>query len=206
VYYYKKQYFDSKWNWIDASLVMISFVPLLLQIFSVETIAIVGNAIMLRTFRLFKLFRTIKIIPGLDKIYADLKNAIKVTYGMIFGGLILLTILGVLLCLIFKEFDPVNFEDPFVSIYSVFRLFSVEGWYEIPDAMCARSSYLNATLIRISFSLIVLLGIFILGFIISSMSDELTMDNNDELMKKTNDLEEKIDRLTEKIDLLIAKE
>ena len=69
--------------------------------------------------------------------------------------------------------------------------------------MAENSSYINATFIRILFSLLVLFGTFIFGFIISSISDELAMDNNDGLIEKTKELETKIDNLTEKLDLLI---
>lgn len=32
------------------------------------------------------------------------------------------------------------FSTPLNSIYSVFRLFTVEGWYEIPDAIAAANN------------------------------------------------------------------
>jgi len=72
--------------------------------------------------------------------------------------------------------------------------------------MCENTSYANATFIRILFSLLVLFGTFILGFIISSISDELALDNNDELIAKTSELEAKIDLLNEKIDLIVKRE
>jgi voltage-gated sodium channel len=175
------------------------------HIFNIEIADLIANVTILRTFRLFKIFRTIRIIPNASKIYSDFKKAFKATYGIVIGGIVVLIIIGVVLCCIFKNFDPDNFGDPIVSIYTVFRLFSVEGWYEIPDAMSVRTSYWYANGIRVLFSFIVLLGIFLLGFIISSMSDELTMDNNDELIKKTTDLEGKIDELNRKIDLLVSK-
>ena len=121
---------------------------------------------------------------------------------LIFGFIILLVI-GVFLCTMYKEYDIVNFGDPLVSIYSVFRIFSVEGWYEIPDAMAENTSYLNATFIRILFSFLVLFGTFIFGFVISSISDELASDNNDELIEKTNKIGHKIDELTDTVNLLI---
>jgi len=201
---FKKEYFASKWNWFDFLVVAISFLALLFQLFGIES-GLLENAVIFRTLRLFKFFRIIRVIPDIDKIYSDLKKALRVTSGIILGGFIILVIIGVILCTMYKEFDPVNFCDPLVSIYSVFRIFSVEGWYEIPDGMAGNASYLNATFIRILFSLLVLFGTFILGFIISSISDELAADNNDELMAKTKELESKIDLINEKIDKIIDK-
>jgi hypothetical protein len=71
--------------------------------------------------------------------------------------------------------------------------------------MCEKTSYVSATFIRIIFSFIVLFGTFVLGFIISSISDELALDNNNELINRTKELENKIDELNNKLDLLVKK-
>ena len=196
---YKKAFFEKKWNWFDFLVVAISFIALILQIFWIK-VGILENLVILRVLRLFKFFRIIRIIPDIDKIYGNLIKALRVTSGIILGGFIILIIIGVVLCSMYKTYDPEHFRDPLISIYSVFRIFSVEGWYEIPDSMTESASYLNATFIRFLFSILVLFGTFILGFIISSISDELAADNNDELMAKTKDLELKIDLLNEKMD------
>ena len=205
VFVFRSEYFASNWNLFDFIVVAITFVALLLPLVGIKA-GILEEIVILRTLRLFKFFRIIRVIPDIDKIYSDLKKALRVTSGILLGGFIILIILGVILCSMYKTFDPVNFGDPLVSIYSVFRIFSIEGWYEIPDAMAERTtSYLNQTFIRTLFVFLALFGTFILGFIISSISDELAADNNDELMAKTVDLEDKIDKLNEKLDLLIQK-
>ena len=205
VHSFKGSFFKSSWNVFDFIIVVTSSLSLLLPVIGINWVETgsLEKVLILRTFRLFKFFRVARIIPNVDKIYSDLKKAVRVTSGILIGGGVILVIVGVTLCVFFKKFDPINFGDPMVSIYTVFRLFSVEGWYEIPDAMCEKTSYLNATFIRISFSFIVLFGMFMLGFIISSISDELAIDNNDEIMQKTKVLEDKMDKLNEKIDLLM---
>jgi len=199
--FYKKDFFKDVFNWFDASIVLISSISLVLLML-LEPSDLLGQVIILRAFRLFKLFRSMRIIPNAGKILSDLKKAVKVTYGIIIGGLLILLITGIVLCSFFKEIDPENFGDPLVSIYSVFRLFTVEGWYEIPDAICERTSYRYANAIRTFFSFIVLFGMFLFGFLISSISDELAEDNNDKLLAKTKELEDKIDKLSEKLDFL----
>ena len=146
---FKRQFFALKWNWFDFFVVLISFIALLLQLSGINS-NILENFIILRTVRLFKFFRIIRIIPNIDKTFNDLKKAVKVTSGIIIGGFIILIIIGVMLCSMYKNTDPVNFGDPVVSMYSAFRIFSVEGWYEIPDGMSAGVSYANATFIRVS--------------------------------------------------------
>ena len=202
IFVYKRDFFKVKWNWFDFIVVSVSFIALLLFWSGIESNILESFAI-LRTVRLFKFLRILRIIPNIEKTFSDLKKAVRVTSGIIIGGFIILIIVGVVLCSMYKDVDPVNFGDPIVSMYSTFRIFSVEGWYEIPDEMCTNTSYVNATFIRLLFSVLVLFGMFMLGFIISSISDELALDNNDELLGKTKELEDKIDKLNEKIDSLI---
>jgi voltage-gated sodium channel len=204
IFVYKKRFFYSTWNIFDFVIVSISAVALVLPLFHIKADGM-DFLLIFRTFRLFKFFRIVKIVPNMTKIFSDLKKAVRVTYGIMVGGFVIIVTVGVSLCSIFKNLDTQHFGDPFLSIYSVFRLFSVEGWYEIPDTLCEQTSYINATLIRVVFSFLVLFGMFILGFIISSISDELAIDNNDELIQKTNALEAKIDSLNEKIDQLMHR-
>jgi len=202
IFYYKRSFFKVRWNWFDLIVVSVSFTAQLVLLAGME-LSILENFAIFRTVRLFKFFRVVRIIPNIEKIFSDLQKAIRVTSGIIIGGFVILIIVGVVLSSMYKNVDPVNFGNPLISMYSVFRIFSVEGWYEIPDEMSTDTSYVNATFIRILFSFLVLFGMFMLGFIISSISDELAIDNNDELLGKTKELEDKMDKLNEKIDSLI---
>jgi len=194
IYFLKKGFWASRWSIFDFTVVSLSFLSLILIHLGAE-LSVLENITILRVCRLFKFFRVMRAIPNIDKIFSDLKKAIRVTSGIIIGGFIILVIVGVMLCSLYKNTDPVNFGDPLVSMYTVFRLFSVEGWYEIPDAMAENTGYASATFIRVLFSVLVLFGMFMLGFILSSISDELAADNNDELLEKLNRLEGKVDEL-----------
>lgn len=204
LYFYGIDFFKGKWNRFDFLVVLISSIPLLLLLFNVNINGL-DYLLILRSFRLFKFFRLIKIIPNLSKVYYNFIKAIKITSGLAIGGFIILVVISIILCCMFKTISPEYFGDPFISIYSVFRLFSIEGWYEIPDKICESVNYFNATLVRILFSCIVLFGTFILGFLISQLSDTLAEDNNDELLEKNRLLEEKLNELNSKIDILIGK-
>ena len=203
--HHKKQFFKSAWNRFDASFVLLSFIPLVLIIFQIDEADFLAKATMLRTFRLFKLPRIIQIIPNADKISKDLKRAFKATYGIFIAGFILLIIIGVTLSSIFGDIYEDRFGDPFVSIYSLFIIFTAEDWYGFSDTIKYGQMFWIKNVIRLLFSLLALGGMFFFGFIISSISDELAMDNNDQVITRTKELEEKIDGLNEKIDLLIKQ-
>ena len=190
--------FIKGWNIFDFVIVLLSFIGIIGELF-VNSFANMEAFILFRCLRLLKFFRILDIHPELEKIVSDFKKTIRLTFWLILIGFILVSTIGVLLCLFCKNLDPENFGNPFISIYSVFRLFSVEGWYEIPDAMSERTPYvIIRLLIKFGFSFLVFFGMIIFGFIISSITDKLAEDN-------TKELEEKVEKLDKKIDLLISK-
>ncbi len=78
----------------------------------------------------------------------------------------------------------------------MFRIFTVEGWYEIPDAIAAATSPAVAFLSKVYFSL--LLGVFgLLGmsFINSVFVDAMVEDNNDDLKTQLDRIEQKLNDL-----------
>ena len=52
--------------------------------------------------------------------------------NILFGGLIILIIIGVVLCTMYRSIDPVNFGDPLVSIYSGFRILALKVGMKYP--------------------------------------------------------------------------
>lgn len=80
----------------------------------------------------------------------------------------------------------------------VFIQFSIEGWYDIPNAISERSSYVMGYLSKFFLSGIVLVfGIFGMGFVSSMFIDEVTSDNNDEVLQRLSKLEEILKKIQE---------
>ena len=101
-------------------------------------------------------------------------------------------------CFFYRDIAPEYFADPFVSLYSVFKIFTVEGWFEIPEAIAKNTTETFAALTKIYFVVILLAGgIFGLSIVNSIFVDAMVSDNNDELEKKVTSLEQKIDKLIE---------
>ena len=99
-------------------------------------------------------------------------------------------------CGLFKEIAPKYFDTPLNSIYSVFRVFTVEGWYEIPEAIVAVTSPVVGVFVRFYFC--VLLGMFgLLGmsFINSVFVDAMVEDNNDEMKYQLDSIEQRLEKI-----------
>lgn len=162
----------------------------------------------LRVLRVFKFFRIIKFFPHIDELSKGIKRAIKDSYSVFFGFIIVIFIFALLNCSLFAKAAPEYFGTPLDSIYTVFKLFTVEGWYEIPEVI---TDYYSASpfivnIVKLYFSLLLIVGGIIgLSLVNSVFVDAMVSDNNDELNKEVERLHKKIDVLTEKIDELQKK-
>lgn len=113
---------------------------------------------------------------------------------------VLLVLFGLINCSLYREVAPEYFSTPIRSIYSVFRVFIVEGWYEIPDAIAAATSPFIVRITRIYFCLLLAaFGILGLSFINSVFVDAMVADNNDDIKTQLNRLEEQQMRLEQEL-------
>jgi voltage-gated sodium channel len=118
---------------------------------------------------------------------------------VLIGFLIYNFIVAILSCFFYRQLAPEYFGNPLTSFYTIFRIFTVEGWYEIPDIISARSSNAISFLTKLYFTVILLTGgIFGLSLVNSIFVDAMVSDNNDALEKKVNELQKKIDLLLER--------
>ena len=93
---------------------------------------------------------------------------------------------------------PEYFGTPIRSVYSVFRVFTVEGWYEIPDAIAANTSPVIGRLSRLYFSLLLsAFGILGLSFINSVFVDAMAEDNNDDVKEQLSRMEQQQQQMAE---------
>ncbi|MGN0033936.1 MAG: ion transporter [Candidatus Limimorpha sp.] len=197
-----KNYWRSSWNKIDFVITTISLLSLIQFITYDPYSQALGYITVLRALRALKLIRILKFIPDLGKILSGLRRAIKTTYFIIIAFLIIIFIVSIVTCVLFKNLSPEYFSNPIDSIYSTFRIFTVEGWYEIPDSIVdGRDSGLMRFLVRLYFSTILFFGGIIGVSIINSLLvDTMAEDNNDEVLEHIKNLERQIEELNKKIE------
>lgn len=169
-----KSFFKDKECVFDLLIVVVSSIPLF-GLFSLDWIQV------MRLTRIFKSLRLFELIPNYKKLLINFRLVIRSCIGILDGNIV-----------------PEYFGNPLESIYSVFRLFSIEGWYDIPNAISERSSYVMGYLSKFFLSGIVLVfGIFGMGFVSSMFIDEVTSDNNDEVLQRLSKLEEILKKIQE---------
>lgn len=171
-----RQYWTSNWNRFDFTVVVLSLPALLPP--SMHAHAFAGFLV-LRLGRLFRFFRVFKFIPNAEKIFFGIRRSLRASVGVFAALFVLNFALAMGATMLFGDFAPEYFGTPLRSIYSLFKVFTVEGWYEIPDALSERGvSDAMIGVLRGYFALSVLVG-GILGLSLANavFVDEMTADN-----------------------------
>ena len=191
-----ERYFSSAWNRFDLILVLLSLPAFLELFFPVQGTSVL---LILRLFRLIKVLRFIRFIPNLGKIIKGLGRALKASVFVITALALMNFLLALFSCHFFREISPEYFGNPLVALYSIFQMFTVEGWHEIPADLAGRmESPVLIGLTRFYFVIVVLFGgIFGLSLANAVFVDEMTMDNNEALENKVDALQVEIRELKE---------
>lgn len=196
-----KGYFRNPWNRFDFIIVMASLPSVLVTFVDIPDTSLL---IILRLFRLIRLIRFFRFVPHLNKIIDGLSRALQASLFVLLALIFLNILLAIFTCHFYAQIAPEYFGDPLIASYSIFQMFTIEGWNEIPALIAQRvqengtgSNLISATFIvgitRFYFVFIVLIGgIFGMSLANAVFVDEMTMDNN-------QTLENKIDRLQEEI-------
>jgi voltage-gated sodium channel len=194
-----RHYFQDGWNTFDFLLVAASIPSILLEAFpnAMDFIPQTSLLLILRLFRLLRLFRFIRFIPHMNSIMAGIGRAMKASIFVFISLLFLNFMFALFTCHLYGELAPEYFGDPMLSAYTIFKMFTIEGWYEIPQTLAEKNS--NPFFIwsmRLYFITIVMLGgILGMSLVNAIFVDEMTMDNNDVLEKKIDTLQAQIAEL-----------
>jgi len=191
-----RTYWVSGWNKLDFLIVMAGL-PFLVGPFlpsvDLEAFSIV---LLLRLGRFLRFWRMMRFVPNAGHIWKGVIRSLRASVGIFLVLLGLNLILAMGANMLFHEVAPQYFGDPFLSIYSMFKVFTIEGWYEIPDQLAEQGiSTSQLVLMRCYFSVAVLVG-GILGLSLANavFVDEMTTDNNDHLEEMVEKLQLEIEK------------
>lgn len=188
-------YWRRGWNVLDGTLVLLSVPSIILFFLPLTDLSYL---LILRLLRAFRFFRVVHFFPGAEQIGRNFRKAMRESMSLFAGYIIIIIIFAILSTSFFGHVAPQYFGTPWESIYSVFRLCTIEGWYEIPDAVSTAYGGWGVAGVRLYFVLLLILGGVIgLSLINSVFVDAMVSDNNDEVLQRINELEKKIDKLLE---------
>jgi len=200
----RASYFKNSWNIFDFSVTVLS-VPSLLVIFvSGDEWLWLASASVLRAGRLLRFLRLLKFIPNSDHLLEGIVRALKASVGVFLTLLLLNITLALTATMLFGQISPENFGDPIKSSYSLLKMFTVEGWYEIPDEIAAANpeSWMGSFLRGYAIITVLVGGILGMSLANAVFVDEMTSDNNAKLEEMVEDLHKKVDILAQEIKTL----
>ena len=197
IHYGFKGYWRNGWNCFDGVITLLS-VPSLLLIFFPSLFFNTSFLLVVRTVRVFKIFRAGRLFPNLQQILSGFRLAMRQSYAIFLAFAVLLVVIAGVNCMLFRTVAPEYFATPLDSIYAVFQLFTVEGWYEIPNAITTHLSPIWVHVVRIYFcTLLVGGGIIGMSFINSIFVDAMAADNNDDIKEQLDRIEKKLDQMNQ---------
>lgn len=184
-------YWHAAWNRFDFIVLLIAL-PSLAGPFLQHSMA-TSTILALRSMRLFKSLKMFQFIPKINSLLNGVRLAMKSSFLVIVAFVLFLVIFSILSSTIFGKVAPGYFSNPAMSIYSLFRLFTIEGWYEIPDTIAENGGSWWGLFARCYFSVLVFCGGIIgMSLINSIFVDAMAGDNNDEVLEKLSKIEERL--------------
>ena len=136
----------------------------------------------------------------IDSLLNGIKLAFKASFIVTIGLIVFLLVFSIITTFLFGSSAPQFFGNPALSVYSIFRLFTIEGWYDMPEAIAANSGATMAVFARIYFSILLFVGGIIgMSLVNSIFVDAMAADNNDEVLEKLSHLEKKLDDLQKRM-------
>lgn len=193
------EYWKDRWNRFDGIITIFSSFSLLHFLLAASGGPLpLGVLIAFRIFRIFRFFRILRFLPAMDSMVNGTKRAIDSSYVILLAFGVITFIVSLVSCSFYRNISPEYFGNPLRSCYTIFRLFTIEGWYEIPNSVASACQVgFWGALTKVYFTVLLFTGGIIgMSFINSIIVDAMVSDNNDELIKKMDNLEAKIDHLT----------
>jgi len=191
--YVRKGTWWSSWDMFDAVIVVLSLPILLMPFLAIPDLS---GIVVLRLGRFFRLFRLMRFIPDSSHLVQGIRRALKASIGVFLGLILFNVILGLVAALIFGKSAPEHFGDPAIAFYTMFKVFTVEGWFDVPEMLLQLEAFHSTgwqLFIRLFFGLAVVFG-GILGFSLVNavFVDEMVMDNNQGLETRLDALREEM--------------
>lgn len=191
-----RRYIRPRWNQFDFVIVMLS-IPSVILLFqpSLPNLAFI---FLFRILRVLRFFKFIKFIPNIQELIAGIRRAFKASIFVVLAFFIFSFLISLISCRLFQDLSPRLFGDPISSYYHIFKVFTIEGWFEVPEQLIedAQVGIAGRFLIKLYFMVIVVVGgIFGLSIVNAIFVEEMVRDNNDDLERAVADMQGKINLL-----------
>lgn len=189
-----KGYFTKGWNQFDFAVTVLSLPVLITPFIDQEAGGMFVAVSLLRTSRIFRFFRLLKFIPNIDHLVKGVGRALRASIGIFIALIIINIVLSLVATITFGHLSEKHFGNPIKSSYSLLKIFTVEGWYEIPEDVEAQggNEMANHFLHAYVIFAVVTGGILGMGLANAIFVDEMTADNTQKVERMVKELHQEI--------------
>lgn len=203
-----REYLKPAWNKFDVVLILLSLPPLLVRFIPVGVVANFSFLLVFRVFRIFKFFRFIQFFPQVEQIFRSIQGAMSASIMVLLGFIVFIFITAILSCYFYQSIAPQHFGDPITSYYTMFKIFTIEGWNAIPDELVAsgKLGILGSFFTKLYFvTILVFGGIIGLSIVNSIFVDAMISNNSDTLEMEggIQHIQEKLVEMETKMDKIL---
>ncbi len=192
-----QRYISNPWNKFDFIIVLLS-VPSILLLFE-SAMKDLSFVFVLRVVRVIRFFKFIRFIPNIEKLIAGVARAFRASIVVLITFFIYTFVVSLISCKLFKDVSPEAakyFGDPITSFYSIFKIFTIEGWYDIPESILQDNNPVFNFFTILYFIMVVASGgLFGLSIVNAIFVDEMVKDNHDDLLHKVDEINKKLEKL-----------
>lgn len=179
-------FFKDGWNLFDFVIVLVTIIPL-------EN---TDYAAIARLFRIFRVLRLVTARPQLKQLISVLIGTIPAIFDILLLLFIVFYIYSVLGSLLFVSVDPKLWGDFLLSMLTLFKVLTLEGWADIMDSVM--EVYPWAWMYFLSF--IVIASFVLFNFFIAVIINKMQKEHEDEEEEKIDLILEKVTALEKRLD------
>jgi voltage-gated sodium channel len=198
-----KNFHNDKWNKIDFYSVLLA-IPSIGVLF-VDDLEIFAGFTVLRSLRIFKILRAIEFIPEGKEISSKLLKALKGVFFIIVAFIIYSTIVSLISVTLFKSSGPSFFSNAFDSFFTIFKVFSGDGFSDVVAEIVSHSSLEFGYFTKLYFVVIVFTGSILGLSLINSVFIDQMSNFDKEVESEINSLENKLDEVLKNQELLFKE-
>lgn len=194
-----KEYLSDNWNKIDFFSVVLALPSL--GVLITEDLEIFAGFTVLRSLRVFKFLRIIEYIPEGKRISKQLFQALKAIFFIIFAFVIYSTIISLISVSLFKSSAPYYFSNAFDSFFTIFKIFSGDGFSDVVAEIETHSSLQFIYFTKFYFVFIVftgsILGLSLINSIFIDQMNQIAEKNDEQELSEITKLKNEISELKE---------
>lgn len=190
-------YFSSGWNRFDLLVLLVSLPALASPFLDTRSLS---SLMSLRLGRIVRFTRLLRFVPDGERILAGVARALRASVAIFLAVALTILVLGIISAQLFDDLSPAHFGDPLRACYTIFKVFTVEGWYTVPDEIACEMQMPSVRVaVHAFFVFAVMLGILSLSLANAVFVDEMTADNTDTLERLVGELTGEVSALRDEV-------